>query len=474
MGPQTGGEDSSLSGNGDATQPIYDELNPLNIQDLLLLENRDRIYDQDIYVMRGVYNQQDIDFDLSQFGLFLNNDTLFITFHYNDMIDTFGRKLMNGDVLEVPNLKDYHPLNSAIPQALPKYYVIQDASYASEGFSQTWLPHLWRVKATPLTDSQEFKDVLKKPMVNSTIWDNGNFYPAGSIVNQGDVYYQAQVNTPADIDITNTAYWSLYEPLTQSDLMGTRTKDTQINDAIVNQANVEVPLSGYEVDQFYVLPTTPAAAATPTVFNLWDFGSAYSAGAVVNVGTDYWVALENVPSGVLLTNSQFWSPYVSVSAGPANPVGLGTNSSTTVDGTQGGMSVSPQADGYTNGYLTGDGIPPNGLPVTTGVAFPLNPVAGDYALRLDYFPNRLFRFNGSRWIKIEDKVRNDLNNGSNNNTLRSGFVNNTYTVPTKDMGNIPSRQSLSQILKPKADNGDQSGNLPSVPYPDTQPGQKSS
>ncbi len=140
-GPQTGGEDSALSGNGDATQPIYDTLDPLNIQDLLLLENRDRIYDQDVYIMRGVYTHQDVDFDLTQFGLFLNNDTLFITFHYNDMIDTFGRKLMNGDVLEVPNLKDYHPLNQDIPQPLPRYYVVQDADYATEGMSQTWMPH---------------------------------------------------------------------------------------------------------------------------------------------------------------------------------------------------------------------------------------------------------------------------------------------------------------------------------------------
>ncbi len=420
MGPQTGGEDSALSGNGDATQPIYDELNPLNIQDLLLLENRDRIYDQDIYTMRGVYNQQDIDFDLTQFGLFLNNDTLFITFHYNDMIDTFGRKLMNGDVLEVPNLKDYYPLNSAIPQPMPKYYVIQDAAFASEGFSQTWLPHLWRVKATPLTDAQEYKDVLKKPMVNSTIWDNGNFYPGGSIVNYGDVYYRAKINTPADIEITNTTYWELYDPLTQSDLMGTRTKDNEINDAILDQADVEVPLSGYSTELFYVEPTT--------------------------------------------TTGQ-----------PANPDGITTESTTTVDGTQGGMSLTPDGPGYTQGYLTGDAAP-NGLPVVSGVAFPLNPVEGDYCLRLDYFPNRLFRYNSTsrRWIKIETGARTDLNNGPTNNTLRSSFVNNTYTVRTTDMGNIPSRQSLSDILKPRADNGDQGGDLPPNPYPATQPGQRSS
>ena len=167
LGPQTGGQDSAVSGNYDVTQPIYDDQSPLNIQDLLLLENRDRIYDQDIYVMRGVYNAQDVDFDLSQFGLFLNNDTLFITFHYNNMIDVFQRKLMVGDVLELPNLKDYYPLNSNIPEALPKYYVIQDAAFASEGFSQTWLPHLWRVKATPLVNAQEYKDILNQIKVDA-------------------------------------------------------------------------------------------------------------------------------------------------------------------------------------------------------------------------------------------------------------------------------------------------------------------
>ena len=54
MGPQAGGADSALSGNADATQPTYETVDTLNIQDLLLLENRDRIYDPDIYIMRGV------------------------------------------------------------------------------------------------------------------------------------------------------------------------------------------------------------------------------------------------------------------------------------------------------------------------------------------------------------------------------------------------------------------------------------
>lgn len=397
LGPDPGGTDSALSGNADATQPVYDDLNPLNIQDLLLLENRDRVYAPDVYVMRGVYNQQDVDFDLTQFGLFLNNDTLFITFHYNDMIDTFGRKLMSGDVLELPNLRDFHPLNPNLPRALPKYYVIQDAAFASEGFSQTWLPHLWRVKATPLTDAQEYNSITDKPMVQENIWDNGNFYPAGTVVNYGDVYYQANQNVPAGTDINNSSFWSEYTPNTISDLQGTRQKDYELNDAILTQADIEVPLSGYDPTKFYILPTQDGQ--------------------------------------------------------PANPDGLTADSTTTVDGTQGGMNVTPKSDGYTVGYLTGDGIAPNGLPVTPGVAFPINPVSGDYCLRLDYRPNRLFRYDGARWIKIEDKVRTDLNNGPENKTLRSGFVNNTTTVQTTDRGAIPSRQSLSELLKPRADNG---------------------
>ena len=396
---------------GDATLPTYDTTNPLFIEDLLLLENRDRAYDPDVYIMRGVYRTQDVDFDLTQFGLFLNNDTLFITFHYNNMIDTFGRKLMSGDVIEVPNLKDYHPLNRAIPNALPRYYVIQDGNYASEGFSQTWLPHLWRIKATPMVNAQEFSQIIDQPFMPENIWDPGNFYPSGETVNNGGTYYIAKQNVPPGTDITDVDYWQeVTTPTTVGDQMSTRPKDLEINDALLVQAQADVPLIGYDVTKFYILPTT-------------DNGQ---------------------PAGAGLTADDTYP---------------------TVDSTSGGEGNTSKSFGYTMGYLTGDGQAPNGLPVTPGVSFPPNPVAGDYALRLDYFPNRLFRFSGASWVKIEDNVRTDLDLASGALTQRASFVNNTYTVSTTDLGNIPSRQSLSQILKPQADNGDQGGNLPPNPRP---------
>ena len=50
----------------DYTQPEYDALNPNNIQDLLFLENRDRTYDTSIYRLRGQYNVQNLDFNLTK------------------------------------------------------------------------------------------------------------------------------------------------------------------------------------------------------------------------------------------------------------------------------------------------------------------------------------------------------------------------------------------------------------------------
>jgi hypothetical protein len=316
------------------------------------------------------------------------------------MIDTIGRKLMSGDVIEIPNLKDYHPLDKSLAKALPRWYVIQDASFASEGFSQTWLPHLWRVKATPMVNAQEYNSITKQAFEPNNIWDPGNYYPAGTVVNNGDKYYTAVGNVPPGTDITNTAYWTEKTPDTIAGKTSTRTKDLELNDAILVQADVEVPLTGYDTVKFYILPT--AEDGQPAQSGL--------------------TADETPP---------------------------------TVDGTQGGEGTTPRSDGYTIGYLTGDGIAPNGLPVTAGVSFPAGPAVGDYALRLDYFPNRLFRFNGASWVKIEDKVRIKpvFESEGPAASQRASFVNNRNTVQTTDRGAIPSRQSLSEILKPNADNG---------------------
>ena len=156
------GPDNPDEANATADQPRYDAVKETNIQDLLFLENRDRKYDPDIYTMRSIYNLSDSDFSLSQFGMFLDNDTLNMTIPINSSVKTLGRKMMSGDVIELPHMKDEYAANDyAI--ALKRFYVVEDVTRASEGFSPTWYPHLYRLKLKQIVDSQEFKDILDLP-----------------------------------------------------------------------------------------------------------------------------------------------------------------------------------------------------------------------------------------------------------------------------------------------------------------------
>jgi len=340
----------------DATpsQPRYDAVKETNIQDMLFMENRDRKYDPDIYVMRGIYNVQDVDFDMSQFGLFLTNDTLFMTIPINYSVKTLGRKVMAGDVFELPHLKDPHALND-YNVALKRFYVVEDVNRAAEGFSQSWYPHLYRVKLKQIVDSQEFKDIL---------------------------------DLPAE------------EGSSQSlrDVLSTYEKEMQINNAVLAQAEADAPKSGYDTTNLYTLQVD--AEGKPEL-----------------VTADETLIDASIASG-------------------------------NIDASR--VNETPEREGY-QGYLLGDGIPPNGEAFGFGGSFPLTQVKGDYYLRTDFLPNRLFRYDGNRWIKMEDSVRMTMTNTNDRAHQKGTFINNTKTSQI-DGETVPERQSLSQALKPKADN----------------------
>jgi len=156
IGPVIGTGDDNKSNVGDGV--TTDEL---TIGDILFLENRARKYAPDIVEMRGAYTVSDTDFDLSQFGIFLTDDTIFMTFHLNDNVDRLGRKLMAGDVLELPHLRDYHPLNED-RAAVNRFYVVEDATPSAEGYGPRWWSHLWRVRAKMMPASTEYQDILDR------------------------------------------------------------------------------------------------------------------------------------------------------------------------------------------------------------------------------------------------------------------------------------------------------------------------
>ena len=339
------GTENPTDAEATADNPQYDVVKETNIQDLLFLENRDRKYDPDVYTMRGIYNVQDIDFDLSAFGLFLANDTLFLTVHINSSVKTLGRKIMSGDVIELPHLKDEYALND-YSVALKRFYVVEDVNRAAEGFSPTWYPHLYRLKLKQIIDSQEFKEILDLPAEEDA--------PGGN---------------------------------TLRDLLSTYEKEMQINNAIVAQAEADAAKSGYDTSHYFSLQLDA-----------------------------------NGNTSVVDTDS---------------------------DGLPDEMQTVDR-EGY-KGYLLGDGIPTNGAPFGHGITFPLNNQLGDYFLRTDFSPTRLFRYDGTRWVKQEDNVRMTLSNTNTRSTQKGTFVNNTNSSNIAGE-TVEERQSLSQALRPKADN----------------------
>ncbi len=224
-----------MTNNDGTTVPAYDPNNPApagtsgnvtSIQDVLFLENRDRKYSDVVYELRGVYNVNDLDFDLRQFGLFLSNDTLFIEFHLNDMISLLGRRLMSGDVIELPHRRD-DTLDPNGP-AVNKFYVIEDASRAAGGYAANWWPYIWRVKVSPMTASQEYSDILNQQQTN----------PYG---------------------------WS--DPGTIGDLMSTIGTNLGINDSVVADAKANVPKRYFETQQFWIItPEANVESSFPWVF----------------------------------------------------------------------------------------------------------------------------------------------------------------------------------------------------------------
>ena len=110
---------------------------------------------------------------------------------------------------------------------------------------------------------------------------------------------------------------------------------------------------------------------------------------------------------------------------------------------------SAERSGY-NGYLLGDGIPTNGEAFGHGISFPTDTKTGDFFLRTDFSPNRLFRYDGARWVKQEDDVRMTMTQTNARTTQKGTFINNS-TTNTIAGETVVERQSLSKALRPKAD-----------------------
>jgi hypothetical protein len=290
-----------------------------------------------------------------------------ITFHLRGSYDAVGRKIMAGDVIELPHQKDEYALGDDAV-ALKRFYVVSEVTRPASGYSQTWYPHLLRAKCQPLVDTQEYKEILDKPLLDANGDDTGD---------------------------------------TIRDLISNVQTSIEINNQIVAQAEADVGKSGYDTEHLYVVPLK-----NKETVDVADISDTINDASIDNPALDASIVL----------NSPDHNYYV--------------------------------------GYLTGDGVPPNGAPYGFGITFPSNPVKGQFYLRTDYMPNRLFRHDGRHWIKFEDNVRMTVNQSGATQTndptkvrktQKASFINNTNTATIAGEV-VVEKQALSKALRPKADN----------------------
>lgn len=155
IGPKKIADNDDLSYGGDY---ISGDIDVSSIGDYIFGDTPHREYNLQAITLSAVYQVQEATPDLKIPGLFFNFNTMDITVHYNTMMQRVGRKIIPGDVIELPNLRDFDVIGK--DSGLNRFYVVQDSFRTSEGYSVTWQHHIFKLRVKPLTDSPEYADIL--------------------------------------------------------------------------------------------------------------------------------------------------------------------------------------------------------------------------------------------------------------------------------------------------------------------------
>jgi hypothetical protein len=156
--PQTGGTGTTDYWGVQALQLYhnYETINVGNIQDKILLENRDRAYETDPVLMKGYYSIVEASTELSRFGIELPALTYNLQISFTSCVAILGRPLVIGDIVRLPSETQYS--SSLTP--VYKWMEVTDVTWAANGYTPTWVPLLLKVTAQPAYASEETQDIF--------------------------------------------------------------------------------------------------------------------------------------------------------------------------------------------------------------------------------------------------------------------------------------------------------------------------
>jgi len=129
-----------------------------NVEDYILLENRDRSYLKTSTLLKCQYDLLDVQTELAKFGINLPQTYIF-TCSFVSMIQALGRPVIMGDIVELPGEVQYD--HNLLP--VKKWLEVTDTGWSTEGYTMNWKPQLFRFYAQPILPSVEHKDILGLP-----------------------------------------------------------------------------------------------------------------------------------------------------------------------------------------------------------------------------------------------------------------------------------------------------------------------
>lgn len=151
-----------------------------NIQDKILLENRDRDYQEYPVPIRATYMPQEYSSTLTQIGFNPFADMYTFDVSFNRCVRALGRPIVIGDIMMVESERQY----SASLRSVDKFLEVTDVFWSSTGFTPSWKPTVQKIVAKPVLASQETQDVTGKLTIDV---DDSNVFD-GNDGNSGKIY----------------------------------------------------------------------------------------------------------------------------------------------------------------------------------------------------------------------------------------------------------------------------------------------
>ena len=134
----------------------YEATDVENVQDKVLLENRDRDYNTEALPLKGTYDLLDITSELTRFGIEIPSLSLYMQVAFSSCVAILGRPLIIGDIIEIPSEAQY----SAEMRKIDKWVEVTDVAWSTEGYTPGWTPTILRVISQPAYASQETQDLF--------------------------------------------------------------------------------------------------------------------------------------------------------------------------------------------------------------------------------------------------------------------------------------------------------------------------